>query len=555
MSEQNSRPVIFEHYPELAEKTAWIGLGSLPTPVQCLTRLGYDNLWIKRDDLTSPIYGGNKIRKLEFVLGDVERQEKRRVVTLGGIGTNHGLATAIFCDRLNIDCTVVVFRQPLTRNVKQNLLLLHKYNAEVVYRKTLWNTVISYFLTQRLRHPLDYYLFAGGSNILGTIGYVNAAFELKSQIETGLMPEPAFIFCPVGSSGTMAGLALGILLAGLKTRVVGVRVAESHLGPFQACTDATVRKLMERTYSYLKENCDKLPKVDIPNPALLSEYFGEGYGHPTSEGGDAYRLLKSRENIALDPCYSSKAFAAVLDHCRHDSGNSGTVLFWNTYNSVDLADQAALVDRDKLPIEIQRLLAEDEIEYQTSTEPPPEQYGGIMKNRFAEGTISPNFSFDSPWRKSLRFYDFVNKGKAILIFLRYIGCPLCQLKISEIVREWSSFEDKDVRVLVALQSEPESIKKLNDEKDIPFTVVCDPLEEIFGLYKVTPGSLFRYITPGVIKKAMQARKHGFKHGDNEGSELQLPAVFIVDTDKKIKYAYYGKNVADVPGNKVLLDLV
>ncbi len=165
---------------------------------------------------------------------------------------------------------------------------------------------------------------------------------------------------------------------------------------------------------------------------------------------------------------------------------------------------------------------------------------------------APDFTFDSPWKKSLQFHDYLKDSKAIIIFLRYIGCPLCQLKISEIKRDWQKFEKKGVQILVALQSTPENIKELIEEKDMPFTIICDPKERIFELYHVAPGSVFRYVTPGVIKKALKARKEGFKHGANEGKELQLPAVFIVGTDKKINYAYYGKNVGDVPDNDTLL---
>lgn len=102
-------PILFREYPELEKKLAWIALGSFPTPVQQLQHLGYENLWIKRDDLSSPIYGGNKIRKLEFIPGHVNKKRKTaKVITFGGIGTNHGLATAIFCDKLNIPCKLLL---------------------------------------------------------------------------------------------------------------------------------------------------------------------------------------------------------------------------------------------------------------------------------------------------------------------------------------------------------------------------------------------------------------------------------------------------------------
>jgi D-cysteine desulfhydrase len=245
---------LFRNYPELKQKIVWLPLGTFPTPVHPLRRLGYENLWVKRDDMSSSVYGGNKVRKLEFILAKARKRNTQHIVTFGGIGTNHGLATAIFCDRLGIDCTLLLFRQPVTGQVKQNLLLFEKYHAVTIYKKTRWHTVLAYYLLHRIRHPGACYVFAGGSNPAGTIGYVNAAFELKGQIDSGEIPEPAVVFCPLGSGGTLAGLSLGFALAGLKTRSIGVRVSDSHLGPFQACTERTVEKLMNKTYVYLKKN-------------------------------------------------------------------------------------------------------------------------------------------------------------------------------------------------------------------------------------------------------------------------------------------------------------
>lgn len=361
MNKENDRPILFRKFPELEENIAWTGIGSFPTPVQQLKHLAYDNLWIKRDDRSSPTYGGNKIRKLEFILGEVIKRKKKHVVTIGAIGTNHGLATAIHCNRLGINCTLILFKQPVTPNVKQNLLLFKRFNASTIYKKTIWRTVLSFFITQRLRNPNAYFLFAGGSNIQGTIGFVNAAFELKSQIEQGLILEPSHIFCPVGSNGTAAGLLLGTLLAGLDTTLVGVRVTASHLGPLQTCTGDTVRKLAESTYSYLKQRCSDLPEVSIAAPALVENQFGEGYGCITDECRDAYHLLKDKEDINLDPTYTSKTFAAVLDYCKAHPKNSRPVLYWHTYNSVDMSSHTALVDYRDLPKKLQRFIEEKEI--------------------------------------------------------------------------------------------------------------------------------------------------------------------------------------------------
>ncbi|MBW2181879.1 MAG: pyridoxal-phosphate dependent enzyme [Deltaproteobacteria bacterium] len=361
MSEKNTLPALFSHYPELKNKLAWTPLGSFPTPVQQLKNLGCDNLWVKRDDQTSPVYGGNKVRKLEFLLADAIKKKSKRVITFGAIGTNHGLATSIYSRKLGLDCTLLLFRQPVTKNVKQNLLLFKKYHAKTIYKKTVLKTLISFYLTQKIRHPGAYSIFAGGSNSIGTIGFVNAAFELKSQIEQGLIPEPEIIFCPAGSTGTAAGLLLGTLLAGLNTPIRSVRVTASHFGPLPHCTSASIQKLAENTYHYLKNICKDIPKIKIKPPQVLDDYFGEGYGQVTDKGKNAYRQLKEKENIILDPTYTSKTFAAVLDYCAKPENKGKSILYWHTYNSVDMSEQAKSIDHGHLPKNLQKFIEADEI--------------------------------------------------------------------------------------------------------------------------------------------------------------------------------------------------
>ena len=126
MNNQN-HPFLFLVFPELEEHIRFLRIGYFPTPVQQLKNLGFENLWIKRDDLNSDIYSGNKVRKLEFLFADVLRKRKKRIITMGGIGTNHGLATGIHGSSLGLECKLIVFRQPVTSYVKKNMLLFSKY--------------------------------------------------------------------------------------------------------------------------------------------------------------------------------------------------------------------------------------------------------------------------------------------------------------------------------------------------------------------------------------------------------------------------------------------
>jgi D-cysteine desulfhydrase len=346
-------PILFKVYPDLQEKINWLPLGSYPTPVHVLEGFQHPNLWIKRDDLTASAYGGNKIRKLEFIFGDAQRRKKSHIITMGGLGTHHGLATALYCHRLGLSCSLLLYDEPITKAVKQNLLLFHRYGARITYAKSILKAGVLFYTTERLKHPAAYFLYAGGSTPVGTLGYVNAVFELKAQIENGLIPEPDYVFCPLGTNGTLSGLSLGVLLAGLKSTVIGVRVARSHLGPMQLATAEMTKSLMLKTYRLLKSNSASIPvptySGQIRAPTVLDQYFGEGYGYPTREGLNALYMMQEKANLKLDSTYTSKTFAAVLDFVKNSASCEDVVLYWHTYSAVDLSDEAAMVDYGDLP--------------------------------------------------------------------------------------------------------------------------------------------------------------------------------------------------------------
>ncbi|MBN1496336.1 MAG: pyridoxal-phosphate dependent enzyme [Spirochaetes bacterium] len=356
------RTALFERFPELEGAIARVALGEFPTPVHRLNNLGHGSLWIKRDDLSSPVYGGNKVRKLEFILGDVMRSGKREVVTIGGIGTNHGLATAIYCRGLGLDATLIVFDQPVTRHVRQNLLLFHRYGARLVYAKDMIGAGAKFYTLERLKRPNAYFLYAGGSSPVGALGFVSAAFELKKQIEEGLLPAPRYVVCPLGSSGTMAGLSLGLLLAGIPAEVIGVVVTRARLGPLQIATAGSVRALMRDTLRLLRRATAAVPDVAIGEQRVVHDYFGGAYGLPTPAGREALRVFGEKEGIRLEPTYTAKACAFLLDFIREPSRANETVLYWHTYNSADLTGDAAAVDYRDLPPRFHRFFEGEAIE-------------------------------------------------------------------------------------------------------------------------------------------------------------------------------------------------
>lgn len=353
------RPALFERFPELCGKIAWVRLETSPSPVERLRHLGHGNLWIKRDDILSTVHGGNKVRKLEFVLADAIARRKQRVVTVGAIGTNHGVATAIFCRRTGLACTLLLFDQPVTSYVRRNLLLAHAHGAELVHAKGVIRMGADFYFGARLRYRRACFLYAGGSSLLGTLGAVSGALELAAQVEEGLCPAPDWVFCPTASNGTMAGLSLGFALAGLETRVIGVRVSMKNVGPLPLNTPGTVLRMMKSVHRLIAKHAPSLPERSFEKPVLVQDYCGPGYGVPTPEGNRALEIFREREGIALDPVYTGKTCAALLDFIREPGRADDAILYWHTYNSIDHAEEARQVDYRELPAEFHRFFQDE----------------------------------------------------------------------------------------------------------------------------------------------------------------------------------------------------
>lgn len=353
MAKIRNKPILFENYPDLESSIPWVKLAPLNTPVRQLKKLqehlNINSLWIKQDDLTSPIYGGNKPRKLEFLLADAINKGCDKVLTVGGIGSNHCVATAAFCNELNLRSSAVLIYQPITRYVRKNLLLELYFKNNLIYSHTQRG------MRLRVRWKLNkesniYYIGSGGSSPLGSLGFVNAVFELKTQIINGQLPEPDYIFVANGSMGTTAGLTLGIQLANLKTTIYGIQVT----APSYSNVENT-RKLANKSRALLAKYDNSISKLSFNHLIIDSNYYGEAYGKPTSEGLEAIKLIKEHEGIILEPTYTGKTFAALIDYVRTKKIDfkDKTVLFWNTFNSRDFSNIISKMDYHNLPKNLQ----------------------------------------------------------------------------------------------------------------------------------------------------------------------------------------------------------
>ena len=347
------RPWLFEAFPGLQERLPWIPLVDAPTPVHRLERVSSQlgkEVWIKRDDKTSSEYGGSKPRKLEFLLGEALEQNRKRVVTGGGIGTNHGLATTIFGRKLGLGVTLGLFDQPLTSHVRKSLLLYHAYGAEMMYMGPMLKAALRYYLIEKIRQRHAYLIAPGGSSPLGVCGYVDAGLELATQVQRKEVPLPQTIYLAVGTCGTMAGLVLGLRLSGLNIPVVGVQVAPSAFANPKA-----VLRLARKALKLMQRLDRSIPKVELTLADFPVErgHYGPGYGHPTPACRNAIQLMGESEEIFLDPTYTGKTFGALLARANSEH-EPGPMLFWNTLSSADLDTVAQSVDFRSLPLAFHR---------------------------------------------------------------------------------------------------------------------------------------------------------------------------------------------------------
>ena len=327
-------------------------LGRYPTPVERLDALSTRDvdLWVKRDDRTNDVYGGNKVRKLDRLLADARARGARRIVTVGAAGSHHVLATTYFGRREGFGVEAVLVPQPRTDHVVEVLRASVGLGLHAIPVGS-WSAAVP-ALMQRLvgRGRETRFFMVGGSSVVGAMGYVAAAGELAAQVRAGDMPEPDVCVVALGSGGTAAGLAAGLAAQGMKTRVVGVCVSQPPwvLGLTarflaRACLRRARRAREEgalaRAADADSERLARLTRAaESRRPmgwrlAVDPRFLGRGYGHATPEGEEATEIARAA-GLTLDPTYTAKAFASALWHVR--ARGQRTVLYWHTLSSAPM---------------------------------------------------------------------------------------------------------------------------------------------------------------------------------------------------------------------------
>ena len=313
---------LVQRYPALAAIPR-ARLGRYPTPVERLEGFrDVELLWVKHEDLSADALGGNKVRSLEFLLGRVGDGDT--VLTLGGEGSTHVLATAIHAARLGAKTIAVRWRHDMHPAAHEVAARAAEECEEVVTASSFLAAMLPLV---RLRLTRDaFYIPLGGSTALGTLGHVNAALELVEQIEAGELPRPARVVVPLGSGGTAAGLALGFAIAGLDTTVIGARV-----GPRIGANRFRVMQLVEQTRRLISRYTGRTPPAVRRERIKVShDLYGGAYARPHPTAEHAAVLVDALRGWRLDATYSAKAFAAALDIA---AAQGSPTLYWMTFDA------------------------------------------------------------------------------------------------------------------------------------------------------------------------------------------------------------------------------
>ena len=170
----------------------------------------------------------------------------------------------------------------------------------------------------------------------------------------------------------------------------------------------------------------------------------------------------------------------------------------------------------------------------------------------------PDFTFATPFETELRFSQVLRKvsGKTALVFLRYYGCPICQLDLHRYAQRAEAIDATGGQLLVVLQSDPGLLAEQIGPETFPYTIVCDPEQKLYRMLSIDPAvSMLKMMSLSAVKKGISAVRKGYKHGAYEGNEQQLPAAFILTPDGTVTYAHYGKDAADVPSSDQLIGLL
>ena len=320
----------------MLEKFQRIKLGHFPTPIEHLKNitkyLGGPNIFIKRDDCTGLATGGDKTRKLEFLIPDAIKNKAELIVTVGAVQSNHARQTAAACALMGIKCLIVLeqrLKDPPESYMKSGNVFLDKlFGAEI--KVCPKNEDVSEYSEKIIKDIKSkgtnvYFIPGGGSNPIGALGYVECLNEIIKENKKFNFSQ---IIHATGSAGTQAGLLAGRKYFNYNIPVTGICVR--HKKDIQ----------VDKVYTEAKKTCEKLSCniLDKSDVIVYDEYIGSGYGEPTEGMIEATKMLAKKEAILLDPVYSGKAFAGLIGLIKNKKFNKNdNILFIHTGGAVSLS--------------------------------------------------------------------------------------------------------------------------------------------------------------------------------------------------------------------------
>lgn len=309
-----------------------LSCGFYPTPIEELPRMRAalgahaPRLFVKRDDYTGPGFGGNKVRKLEYVLAQAQAEGAEIAITVGGEKSNHARVTAALCARLGLRCVLVLNAAAIKHAHLEPASLtadklygaeIHRVSSREERRATM--TALAEQFRRAGKRVVEIPL--GASIPLGALGFVSAVEEVQAQL-AALGASITHIFHASSSGGTQAGLLAGCQLFGLDAQVIGVSPDDPA-----ASIAAEIAQIISGIGTLLDAPLNTAATV----PTVLDEYIGPGYGIDSAESTAALALLARTEGLLLDPVYSAKAMAGLLDWIKQGKLTvQDTVLFWHT---------------------------------------------------------------------------------------------------------------------------------------------------------------------------------------------------------------------------------
>lgn len=319
-------------FPKLAARLPKTSIADLPTPLQQYSLRNLKNaptILVKHDDLSSKLYGGNKIRKLEYVLRRAQDRDAERVATFGTVASNHALATALYATALELKCTCLLSHQSKTAKAPLALNMHLRNQTEIIRfggaRRSRVNTMRKYLQNRR-----TWVIPMGGSSWLGVIGFVNAGLEVATQIESAGIDVPERLYVANGTMGTAAGIALGLALANIFTEVHAVRVTHERVANPNA-----MQRLINKTSAMMKRLDNSIPDDIAARTRICfrDEFFGDGYAVSNHATDSALKFAQQEIGMTLDTTYSAKAMAALLHDLSRNDLAGKKMMFWNTFNS------------------------------------------------------------------------------------------------------------------------------------------------------------------------------------------------------------------------------